>query len=94
MRASAMLPEKPAADAPMTALTLNVPDEKLRRLEMDAQARGTSVDRLFDEMSTVLPAETDAETRLRFRLRAERGAGREERGLELLRKAAGTRAER
>jgi len=85
-----MLPEKPDADAPMTALTLNVPDEKLRRLEMVAQARGTSVDRLFDEMSTVLPAETDAETRLR----AERGAGREERGLELLRKAAGTRAER
>ena len=92
MRASAMLPEKPDADAPMTALTLNVPDEneKLRRLEMVAQARGTSVDRLFDEMSTVLPAEADAETRLR----AERGAGREERGLELLRKAAGTRAER
>jgi len=90
MRASAMLPEKPDADAPMTALTLNVPDEKLRRLEMVAQARGTSVDRLFDEMSTVLPAAADAETRLR----AERGAGREERGLELLRKAAGTRAER
>lgn len=90
MRASAMLPEEPDADAPMTALTLNVPDEKLRRLEMVAQARGTSVDRLFDEMSTVLPAEADAETRLR----AERGAGREERGLELLRKAAGTRAER
>jgi hypothetical protein len=76
----------------MTALTLNVPDEKLRRLEMVAQARGTSVDRLFDEMSTVLLAEADAETR--FRLRAERGAGREERGLELLRKAAGTQAER
>jgi len=90
MRASAMLPEKPDADAPMTALTLNVPDEKLRRLEMVAQARGTSVDRLFDEMSTVLPAEADTETRLR----AERGAGREERGLELLRKAAETRAER
>ena len=90
MRASAMLPEKPDADAPMTALTLNVPDEKLRRLEMVAQALGTSVDRLFDEMSTVLPAEADAETRLR----AERGAGREERGLELLRKAAETRAER
>ena len=91
MRASAMPPEKPDADAPMTALTLNVPDKKLRRrLEMVAQARGTSVDRLFDEMSTVLPAEADAETRLR----AERGAGREERGLELLRKATGTRAER
>ena len=86
MRASAMLPEKPDADAPMTALTLNVPDEKLRRLEMVAQARGTSVDRLFDEMSTVLLAEADAQTR--FCVRAERGADREERGLELLRKAA------
>ena len=92
MRASAMLPEKPDADAPMTALTLNVPDEKLRRLEMVAQARGTSVDRLFDEMSTVLPAEADAQTR--FCVCAERGTGREKRGLELLRKAAGTRAER
>ena len=71
---------------------LNVPDEKLRRLEMVAQARGTSVDRLFDEMSTVLLAEADAETH--FRVRAERGADREERGLELLRKAAGTQAER
>ncbi len=76
----------------MTALTLNVPDEKLHRLEMVARERGTSVDWLFDEMSTVLLAEADAETR--FRLRAERGAGREERGLELLRKVAGTRAER
>jgi hypothetical protein len=87
-----MLPERPNADALMTAPTLNVPNEKLRRLKMVAQARGTSVDRLFDEMSTVLLAEADAETR--FRLRAERVAGREERGLELLRKAAGTRAER
>ena len=76
----------------MTALTLNVPDEKLHSLEMVARERGTSVDWLFDEMSTVLLAEADAETR--FRLRAERGAGREERGLELLRKVAGTRAER
>jgi hypothetical protein len=87
-----MPPEQHDADAPMTALTLNVPDEKRRRLEMLAQARGTSVDRLFDELSTVLLAEADAETR--FRLRAERGAGREERGLELLRKATGTQAER
>jgi hypothetical protein len=76
----------------MTALTLNLPDEKLRRLEVVAQARGTSVARLFDEMSTALLAEADAEAR--FRLRAERGAGHEERGLELLRKAAGTQAER
>jgi len=65
----------------MTALVLNLPDEKLRRLEMVAQARGISVARLFDEMSGALLAEANAETG--FRLRAERGAGQEERGLEL-----------
>jgi hypothetical protein len=75
----------------MTALTLNLPDEKLRRLEAVARARGTNVARLFEEMSTALLAEADAEAR--FRLRAERGAGREERGLELLRKAAGKQVE-
>jgi hypothetical protein len=70
----------------MTALTLDLPDEKLRRLEVLAQARGTNVTQLFEEMSTVVLAEADAETR--FRLRAQRGAGREARGLELLDKAA------
>ncbi len=39
-----------------------------------------------------LLAEADAEAR--FRSHAERGAGREERGLELLRKAAGAQVER
>lgn len=72
----------------MTALTLNFPDEKLRRLEAVAQARGTNLVRLFDDISTLVLAEADAETR--FRLRAERGAGREERGLELLHRAAGS----
>lgn len=68
----------------MTALTLDLPDEKLRRLEV--VARGTSVARLFEEMSSVMLAEADAETR--FQLRAQRGAGKEVRGLELLGKAA------
>jgi len=63
MRASAMPPEEPDADAPMTALILNVPDENLRRLETVAQAHGTSVDRCSIEMSTVLLAEANAETR-------------------------------
>jgi hypothetical protein len=70
----------------MTALTLDLPDEKLRRLEVVARARGTSVARLFEEMSSVMLAEADAETR--FQLRARRGAGKEVRGLELLGKAA------
>lgn len=69
----------------MTALTLDLPDEKIRRLEVVARARGTSVARLFDEMSSVMLAEADAETR--FQLRAQRGAGKEARGLELLGKA-------
>ncbi len=70
----------------MTALTLDLPEEKLRRLEVVARARGTSVAQLFDEMSSVMLAEADAETR--FRLRAQRGGGKEARGLELLGKAA------
>ena len=69
----------------MTALTLNLPDEQLRRLEVVARARGTSVARLFEEMSSVMLAEADAE--IRFQLRAQRGAGNEARGLELLGKA-------
>ena len=46
----------------------------------------TSVNRLLDEVTTLLLAEFDAETR--FRLRALRGAGKAERGLDLLDKAA------
>lgn len=71
----------------MTALTLDLPDEKLRRLRSLAEARGTNIVQLFEEMSTAVLAEADAETQ--FRLRAQRGAGREQRGLELLDKAAG-----
>ena len=71
----------------MTALTLDLPDEKRRSLKALAEARGTNIVQLFEEMSTAVLAEADAETR--FRLRAQRGAGREARGLELLDKAAG-----
>jgi hypothetical protein len=70
----------------MTALTLDLPEEQLRRLEVVARTRGTSVARLFEEMSSVMLAEADAETR--FQLRAQRGAGKEGRGLELLEKAS------
>jgi hypothetical protein len=42
---------------------------------------------LLDEVTTLLLAEFDAETR--FRLRAQRGIGKLERGLDLLDKAAG-----
>ena len=71
----------------MTSLTIDLPDEKLERLQALARDRGTDVAHLIDEMSSILLAEADADTR--FRLRAARGAAREEHGLELLRKAAG-----
>jgi hypothetical protein len=71
----------------MSALTLRLPDDKHERLRALAQSRGTSVNRLLDEVTTLLLAEFDAETR--FRLRTQRGAGKMERGLDLLDKAAG-----
>ncbi|MDD1623362.1 MAG: toxin-antitoxin system HicB family antitoxin [Methylococcaceae bacterium] len=68
----------------MTALTIRLPDDKYRRLKEVAQQRGTSVNRLIDEMTTLLLADMDTETR--FLVRAERGRGKVERGLELLEK--------
>lgn len=69
----------------MSALTLRLPDEKYLRLKDMAHKRGQSVNRLLDEVTTLLLAEFDAETR--FMLRAKRGLGKKERGLELLTKA-------
>jgi len=69
----------------MSALTVRLSDEKHQRLKALAKSRGTPLNRLIDEMTTIMLAEFDAETR--FAVRAARGAGREERGLELLQKA-------
>ena len=69
----------------MTALTVRLPDEKHSRLKALAKSRGTPLNRMIDEMTTLMLAEFDAETR--FRLRAVRGAGKAERGLALLEKA-------
>ena len=74
----------------MTALTVRLPDDKHQRLRALAESRGTTLNRLIDDMATVMLAEFDAETR--FKLRAARGAGRADRGLELLRKATDTKA--
>lgn len=71
----------------MTALTVRLADDKYQRLKELARQRQTSVNRLIDEMATLILAESDAETS--FRVRAERGQGRAARGLELLEKAAG-----
>ena len=51
------------------------------------QSRGTTLNRLIDDMATVMLAEFDVETRLE--LRTARGAGKQARGLELLDKARG-----
>ena len=71
----------------MTALTLRLPEEKHRRLKALAQSRGTPINRLLEEMTTLMLAEFDAETR--WQVRAVRGSGRDERGLALLQQAQG-----
>ena len=71
----------------MARLTIRLPDEKYERLKALARDRTTSANRLVDEMATLMIAEHDAETR--FRVRTQRGQGREQEGLELLDKALG-----
>ena len=71
----------------MTAITLRLPDDKHQRLRVLANQRGMSVNQLMNEMTTLLLASFDAE--IRFRARAERGCGKTERGIALLRKAMG-----
>ena len=70
----------------MSALTVRLPDDKHNRLRALAQSRGTTVNRLIDEMTTLMLAEFDAETR--FQVRAARGAGHSDEGIALLCKAA------
>jgi hypothetical protein len=70
----------------MSALIIRIPHEKRERLKQVAKARNVSVNKLIDEMATLMIVEHDTE--VRFRLRAERGRGKIARGLRLLRKAA------
>lgn len=69
----------------MTSLTLTLPDATYQSLDKIAQDRGQSIDALFDAMAQHLVSEADAEAH--FRARAQRGQGRNARGLELLDKA-------
>ena len=69
----------------MTALTLRLPEDKHVRLRAYAQARGTSLNRLIEDLTTHALIEFDVETR--FKLRASLGAGQETQGLNLLQKA-------
>ena len=71
----------------MSALTVRLPDDKHMRLRAPASSRGTTINRLIDEMTTLMLAEFDVETR--FRVRARAGSGKAARGLELLKKAVG-----
>lgn len=71
----------------MSAITLRLPDDKHQRLKVLSEQRGVSINHMLNEMTTLLLADFDAETR--FRLRAERGKGKTKRGLELLSKATG-----
>ncbi len=66
----------------MAALTVRLPDDKHARLKALAKSRGTPLNRLIEDMTTAMLAEFDAETR--FRIRVAQGAGKTERGLELL----------
>ena len=69
----------------MPALTLRLAEEKHQRLKKLAKKKGMTVNKLLDEMTTLMLTEFDLETR--YIARVERGKNKAERGLELLEKA-------
>jgi len=69
----------------MAAFTVRLSDSKHLRLKALARSRGTPLNRLIDGTVTLVLAEFDAETR--FQVQAKRGAGKNPRGLALLKKA-------
>jgi hypothetical protein len=69
----------------MGALSLRLPDYKHERLRALAKSKGVSINNLLDEVTTLILAEFDLKTQ--FEIRAQRGAGKARRGLELLEKA-------
>ena len=64
----------------MSVLTIRIPEDKHERLKCLAKARGVSINRLIDELSTIALAQHDVE--VRFRALAARGSAAT--GLELL----------
>lgn len=66
----------------MGTLTIRLPDDKHRRLKALAQARGISINKLVEELSTIALAEFD--TYNRFKVMAANGNAEE--GLKLLAK--------
>ncbi|MBF2007181.1 toxin-antitoxin system HicB family antitoxin [Chlorogloeopsis fritschii PCC 9212] len=66
----------------MATLTIRLPDEKHTRLKELAQARGISVNKLIEELSTIALAEFDAYTRFK----AMAATSNPEEGLKILAK--------
>jgi hypothetical protein len=73
----------------MSTLTIRLPSDQHERLKALAAARGTSINKLFEEFSSRALAEFDIETR--FRLRAAKGD--KKRGLALLDKLDGAHSQ-
>ncbi len=66
----------------MATLTIRLPDEKHNRLKELAQAKGVSVNKLIEELSTLALAEFDGYTRFK----AMAATGNPEDGLRILTK--------
>ncbi len=66
----------------MTAFTVRLPKEAHSRLKEVARQKEMSMNKLFEEMTTIILTDFDAETR--FRMRAARGSAGH--GTELLEK--------
>ena len=64
----------------MSVLTIRLPDDKHERLKELAKARGISINKLMEELSTIALTEFDAETRFR----ALAAKGNPERGIAIL----------
>jgi hypothetical protein len=64
----------------MATMTIRLPDNKHERLKLLAEQRGLSLNKLFEEWSTMALSEFDAESR--FRLLAAKGDPK--RGLRIL----------
>lgn len=64
----------------MSVLTIRIPDAKHERLKSLAKARGVSVNKLMEELSTIALVQHDTE--VRFRAMAARGSAK--RGLAVL----------
>ncbi|MGB6295230.1 MAG: ribbon-helix-helix protein, CopG family [Rivularia sp. (in: cyanobacteria)] len=66
----------------MATLTISLPDEKHHRLKELAKAKGISINKLIEELSTLALAEFDANTRFK----AMAATGNPEEGLKILAK--------